>query len=359
MVANFINPCIFKETISGSSPDIGFLSLYPKQDGKLYYKNDDGQEVDLSTGQESYTVLINNSANWGFFSAASGNYLPLSGGTITDNLSVVGSFSARDIKTNYIDFTPLATAPIHDDGRLYYDQAEQTLVFWDGDPTLKYPINKMLWTIGVNKTGSVIPKGAVVYLSGAQGNRGKMWPAMATTDLRSADTIGVTMQSTAINQEGYIMAIGELEGIDTRAFAEGTTLYLSPTAAGGITDVKPQAPNHIVKVGFSLNSTVNGKIYVEIDNGYELDELHNVRINGVANGQGLIYNAASALWVNSDLYDGTDLKALSSNWQNTYTQFSSQSSNNSSVYSNVNSNSANWQDSYNKINLFILNSFWS
>lgn len=257
-----------------------------------------------------------------------GNYLPLTGGTVTGNVTVNGQVSATTMATNYIDFTPLTAAPIHVDGRLYYDQAEQTLVFWDGDPTLKYPINKMLWTIGVNKTGSTIPKGTVVYLSGAQGNRGKMWPAQASNDLRSADTIGVTMQSTAINQEGYIMAIGELVGIDTRAFAEGTTLYLSPTAAGGITDVKPQAPNHIVKVGFSLNSTVNGKIYVEIDNGYELNELHNVRINGVSGGQGLIYNAASALWVNSDLYNGSDLKALSANWQNTYTSFSAQSANN-------------------------------
>lgn len=275
------------------------------------------------TGTLSTTTLYATSA---FVTIVDITQYELSGFNATGNVTVNGQVSATTMATNFIDFTPLAVAPIHVDGRLYYDQAEQTLVFWDGDPTLKYPINKMLWTIGVNKTGSIIPKGTVVYLSGAQGNRGKMWPALATTDFRSADTIGITMQSTAINQEGYIMAIGELQGIDTRAFAEGTTLYLSPTAAGGITDVKPQAPNHIVKVGFSLNSTVNGKIYVEIDNGYELDELHNVRINGVTNGQGLIYNSASALWVNSDLYIGTDLKALSANWQSTYTTVQSNSS---------------------------------
>lgn len=300
----------------------------------------------------------------------------LSGFNVTGNVTVNGEVSATTMATNYIVFTPLSAAPVHVDGRLYYDAAEQTLVFWDGDPTLKYPINKMLWLIGVNKTGSTIPKGTVVYLSGAQGNRGKMWPALATTDLRSADTIGVTMQATNINQEGYIMAIGELEGIDTRNFAEGTTLYLSPTAEGGITSIKPQAPNHVVKVGFSLNSTVNGKIYVEIDNGYELDELHNVKINEVTNGQGLIYNSTSALWVNSDLYNGSDIKALTGNWQstyttvqansatwgtggggsgidtgvraltgnwqNTYTQFSIQSADNTSVYSTVQANSAQW-----------------
>ena len=242
------------------------------------------------------TVSLSSLAGGG----TSGAYLPLSGGTVTGNVTVSGLLSSTTMATNYIDFTPLTGVPAHD-GRLYYDQEQRTLVFWDGDPTLNYPINKMLWTIGVNKTGSIIPKGTVVYLSGAQGNRGKMWPAIATNDYGSADTIGITMQATAINQEGYIMAIGELEGIDTRAYAEGTTLYLSPLSAGKITDVKPQAPNHLVKVGFSLNSTVNGKIYVEIDNGYELDELHNVRINGVQNGQTLTYNALSSLWVNTTL----------------------------------------------------------
>ncbi len=221
------------------------------------------------------------------------------GGTMNGNLTVNGNISSTTMDTNYIDFTPLATPPTHVDGRLYYDSVDRTLVFMDGDPTLTYPINKMLWIIGVNKTGSVIPKGTVVYLSGAQGNRGKMWPALATNDLRSADTIGITMGPTAINQEGYIMTMGELQGIDTSNYEEGVTLYLSPTAAGQITTVKPQAPDHLVKVGFSLNKTNNGKIYVEIDNGYELDELHNVRINGVTNGQVLTYNSLSGLWVNA------------------------------------------------------------
>lgn len=304
-----------------------------------------GADIKALTGnwQNTYSTVNANSANWLqtlSFNSSNGN-LTISNGN-TAPISAFSVLSATNLLTNLIDFTPLTAAPTYVDGRLYYDSTEHTIAFMDGGSSLTFPINKLLWTIGINKTGSIIPKGTVVYLSGAQGNRGKMWPAMATTDLRSADTIGITMQSTAINQEGYIMAIGELEGIDTRAFAEGTTLYLSPTAAGGITDVKPQAPNHIVKVGFSLNSTVNGKIYVEIDNGYELNELHNVAINGATNGQGLIYNSASALWVNSDLYNGSDLKALSANWQNTYTNFSTQSANNISTYSTVQANSAQW-----------------
>ena len=49
-------------------------------------------------------------------------------------------------------------------------------------------------------------------------------------------------------------------------------------------------------------------------------------------------------------YQGTDIKSISANWQNTYTKFSTQSANNLSVYSNVNSNSANWNSNYTTFN---------
>ena len=49
-------------------------------------------------------------------------------------------------------------------------------------------------------------------------------------------------------------------------------------------------------------------------------------------------------------YQGTDIKSISANWQNTYTKFSTQSANNLSVYSNVNSNSANWNSNYSAFN---------
>ena len=45
-------------------------------------------------------------------------------------------------------------------------------------------------------------------------------------------------------------------------------------------------------------------------------------------------------------YQGTDIKTLTGNWQNTSNVFATQSANNGSVYSNVNSNSANWNTAY-------------
>jgi hypothetical protein len=78
---------------------------------------------------------------------------------------------------------------------------------------------------------------------------------------------------------------------------DGDSLYLSGTTFGAITNVKPSAPIHEVRIGYvEYAHAVNGKIYVKIDNGYELDELHNVAITSAANGNFLEYNGT--LWVN-------------------------------------------------------------
>jgi hypothetical protein len=69
--------------------------------------------------------------------------------------------------------------------------------------------------------------------------------------------------------------------------------------AGRLTKVKPQAPIHGVIVGFVIHAhATQGKIYVKVDNGYELDELHNVRIVSPTNNQILQYTSATGLWEN-------------------------------------------------------------
>lgn len=64
MVANFTNPCIFKEVISSSTPENGFLKIYTKQNKSLFYKNSNGTEVDLSLGTVCFSTVNSNSANW-------------------------------------------------------------------------------------------------------------------------------------------------------------------------------------------------------------------------------------------------------------------------------------------------------
>lgn len=150
----------------------------------------------------------------------------------------------------------------------------------------------------------------VVRISGAQGQRLAVNLAQANNDNNSADTLGVVCETIATNQEGFIMTVGQLENINTtgslqgETWADGDVLYLSPTTPGRLTNVKPIAPGHIVIVGYvEYAHANNGKIYVKVMNGWELDELHNVAISTPLNNQSLVYETSTELWKNKTIIE--------------------------------------------------------
>lgn len=162
----------------------------------------------------------------------------------------------------------------------------------------------------VNKTTPSVTLSKAAYqvclVSGAQGQRLAVKLAKADNDANSAGTLGIASETILINQEGFITSIGAIEDINTtgslqgETWADGDILYLSPSTFGAITNVKPVAPDHTVIVGYvEYAHAIQGKIYVKIDNGYELDELHNVAITTPAKGDTLEYNGS--IWVNSGI----------------------------------------------------------
>jgi hypothetical protein len=75
-----------------------------------------------------------------------------------------------------------------------------------------------------------------------------------------------------------------------------------------LTSTKPYAPNHLVYIGVVERANAgNGRLYVRVQNGYELDELHNVSAQSPSNGQTLIYNATTSLWTKGTLTAGTGI----------------------------------------------------
>ena len=157
-----------------------------------------------------------------------------------------------------------------------------------------------------NQTGSTIPAGSIVYINGATGNRPTITLAQANNDANSAQTFGFVKTAIANNGTGYVIVRGELENINTSALTEGVQLYLSPTTAGTWTTTKPSAPQHLVYVGICVRAhPTQGVILVAVQNGYELPELHDVKITSPTNGQVLKYDSAQSLWVN-----GTDASGV-------------------------------------------------
>ena len=162
----------------------------------------------------------------------------------------------------------------------------------------------------VNKTTPSVTLSKAAYqvclVSGAQGQRLAVRLAKGDSDANSAGTLGIASETILINQEGFITSVGLIDGINTtgslqgETWADGDILYLSPTTFGAITNIKPVAPDHTVIVGYvEYAHAIHGKIYVKIDNGYELDELHNVAITSPQKGNTLEYNGS--IWVNSGI----------------------------------------------------------
>jgi len=180
-----------------------------------------------------------------------------------------------------------------------------------GSVVLKNGVDLVARVVNKVTPNTTLTKAAyqAVRISGAQGQRLAVAYAQANNDNNSADTIGIVCETIATNQEGFILTVGQLEEINTtgslqgETWADGDVLYLSPTTAGKLTNIKPTgATGHIVVMGYvEYAHAVHGKIYVKIMNGWELDELHNVFINSPANNEGLFYDSADSLWKNETI----------------------------------------------------------
>jgi len=153
-----------------------------------------------------------------------------------------------------------------------------------------------------NASGVALTAGQVVYITGADGTNMLIGLADADADATSATTIGLLENDLAINGHGYVVTEGLLAGINTTGATAGDPVWLSSTPGGKLYGLanKPYAPAHLVYLGVvtRVNSN-NGEIFVSVNNGWELDELHNVLISTpVANNEVLAYDSTSGLWIN-------------------------------------------------------------
>jgi len=198
---------------------------------------------------------------------------------------------------DYIKNKPTLPATVGDMLKSVYDTDNDGIV--DFAEALKTEVR--------NSTGATLYKGSIIYLSGSTGNLPNAVLALATSDATSAQTFGVVYADIANNSDGFVITLGQINTLDTRTVAphpftadpliDGDVLYLSPTNPGWVTNVKPVAPNHMVYVGMVVRtSPTNGTIQYRIQNGYELDELHNVVATSPANNDYMYYDSSTSLY---------------------------------------------------------------
>ena len=151
-----------------------------------------------------------------------------------------------------------------------------------------------------NGTGTVLNKGEAVYVTGANGTNIIVGRASNVAESSSSKTLGLTMTSIPIDGFGYVIKEGLLSGLNTSAAdSAGVPIWLSNTPGGlifGLTN-KPYAPNHLVYLGVvTRKQQNNGEVYVTVQNGFEIKELHDVQIIDPVNKASLYYNSSQNLW---------------------------------------------------------------
>lgn len=215
--------------------------------------------------------------------------------------------TASDVITDYVNFTGLSADPVSDNGRVWYNNIAHELDYWTEVPTVKVTLGQQLVQRCWNQSGAPLTKGTVVHISSSNPNSTdtpRIVVADWTNDSLSANTLGLVAETIANDAAGYVIVQGILKGINTDSYNPGQILYLS--SSGTITNIKPVAPKHMVVVGQVVRKQLNnGSIYVSIQNGYELEELHDVLINGRTDGDLISWSSTTPAWKNTKQLSGS------------------------------------------------------
>lgn len=300
-----------RSAVAGKVPTTSDLALgeiaVNTYDGKLFIKKDNGTQsvIQIGGGGGSGDVVGPASATDNAiarFDSTTGKLIQNSSATLSDT----GVLETLGANLDYVQIDTTATETIAL-GKTRWNAATGTQAFGIIDGTIECNIGEQVYAYVVNAEATTITAGQAVYLYQATGNKASVKLAYNTGDATSAKTLGLVVADIAAGATGFVITQGVVGKLDTSAFAEGDTLYLGATA-GSLTATKPYAPNHLVYIGVVERSNAgNGQIYVRPQNGYELEELHNVQITTPANGQTIIYDAATSLWKNANLTAGTGI----------------------------------------------------
>jgi hypothetical protein len=158
----------------------------------------------------------------------------------------------------------------------------------------------------LNNTGTTLYKGQVVTAAGAVGASGQLRVVLSSnvSDPLSSKTFGILEDTILDGAIGTVVTEGLIEGIDTSSAQPGDAVWLGSTPGSVIYGLanKPSAPNHLVFVGIVTRAQAQtGSIFVKVQNGFELDELHDVAISNKQNNQVIRYNSTTGQWTNQTI----------------------------------------------------------
>lgn len=201
--------------------------------------------------------------------------------SVNDAWELLDLNAAGDLLVDKLSFNTTAaeTAGV---GELAWNDTEKTLDLGvSSNVTIQVGQEEVIYV--KNASGVVIPNGAVVYVTGAQGANVTVAMACATAGAACAGkVIGVATEELGINEQGFVATHGIVRGLNTNVdgdgvtLSEGDALYLSTTLGEWVKTV-PSTPNRDVRVGYVTRKNANnGELFVSINNGFNVGDADNV-----------------------------------------------------------------------------------
>lgn len=202
----------------------------------------------------------------------------------------------RDTAANWDTANPVLAA-----GEMGIETDTGAHKFGDGTAAwgaLPYATSSRIGQQVKNTTGSQITKGSVVYISGATGGDALIALADADSEATSSKTLGLVSSTIANDAYGMVIEQGLIAGVNTASATAGQSVWLSSTAGAFVFGAPPAKPAHGVYLGVVIRvHATEGEILVKVQNGYELNELHDVDAGSPTTGQVLQWNGTA--WVNA------------------------------------------------------------
>jgi hypothetical protein len=198
-----------------------------------------------------------------------------------ENIVISGSIN----NVNYIDFNTGSGDPGWKSGRVYFNNTDGALTVYNAEADIALQVGQENWTRVRNVTGATITNGTVVRIEGAQGDvptivKAASIPVSGAVNLVS-QILGVATHNIEDNSIGYITTQGFVRGLNTNAYSEGDTLFVS-SSAGLVTITPPPAPYEIIPVGIvtKVGPGGSGIIYVAVQQPLDFSDLSTVEKSG-------------------------------------------------------------------------------
>lgn len=217
-----------------------------------------------------------------------------SGESATPNVSVTGNITSIDSisSPDYIQFDD-SYAATPNTAKFQWDSSNGTMQFGLFGGNVNLPVGQKNVAYVYNAEATTLTRGTAVYLYGANGDRASVKRADNRYESTSSKIFGIVAEDITSGSTGFVTTYGIQTKLDLATYNPGDMLWLGES--GQFTATKPSAPKHLVFLGVvERANSGNGLMFVHVQNGYEIQELHNVNLPTPNFGDVLTYDGS--LW---------------------------------------------------------------